>query len=44
MEQIGCGVFIFADSVGHGRSSKPSDGLGAHFPNYDYGDMVGKFE
>ncbi len=31
---------IFPDSVGHGRSSKPSDGLKAHFPNYGYGDMV----
>ena len=31
---------IFADSIGHGQSSKPSDGLKAKFPNYDYGDMV----
>jgi homoserine O-acetyltransferase/O-succinyltransferase len=31
---------IFPDSVGHGRSSKPSDGLKAKFPNYDYGDIV----
>jgi homoserine O-acetyltransferase/O-succinyltransferase len=31
---------IFADSVGHGRSSKPSDGLRMAFPNYGYGDMV----
>jgi homoserine O-acetyltransferase/O-succinyltransferase len=31
---------IFPDSVGHGQSSKPSDGLKAKFPNYDYGDMV----
>ncbi|WP_201314940.1 alpha/beta fold hydrolase [Dyella sp. EPa41] len=31
---------IFPDSVGHGRSSKPSDGLKAGFPNYDYGDIV----
>jgi homoserine O-acetyltransferase len=31
---------IFADSVGHGQSSKPSDGLKAKFPNYDYGDIV----
>ena len=31
---------IFPDSVGHGKSSKPSDGLRAHFPQYDYDDMV----
>jgi homoserine O-acetyltransferase len=31
---------IFPDSVGHGQSSKPSDGLKAHFPNYGYDDMV----
>jgi len=31
---------IFPDNVGHGRSSKPSDGLRAGFPNYDYGDIV----
>jgi len=31
---------IFPDSVGHGQSSKPSDGLKARFPNYDYGDIV----
>jgi homoserine O-acetyltransferase len=31
---------IFADSVGHGRSSKPSDGLRARFPKYGYRDMV----
>jgi homoserine O-acetyltransferase/O-succinyltransferase len=31
---------IFPDSVGHGQSSKPSDGLGAKFPNYDYDDIV----
>lgn len=31
---------IFPDSVGHGQSSKPSDGLRARFPNYDYGDIV----
>jgi homoserine O-acetyltransferase len=31
---------IFADSVGHGRSSKPSDGLKAGFPHYGYGDIV----
>jgi homoserine O-acetyltransferase/O-succinyltransferase len=31
---------IFPDSVGHGQSSKPSDGLKARFPNYDYDDIV----
>jgi homoserine O-acetyltransferase len=31
---------IFPDSIGHGRSSKPSDGLKAEFPRYGYGDMV----
>ena len=31
---------IFPDSVGHGQSSKPSDGLRAKFPNYDYEDIV----
>src|ERR1700761_732975 len=31
---------IFADSVGHGRSSKPSDGLRASFPKYGYRDIV----
>ena len=31
---------IFPDNVGHGQSSKPSDGLRAKFPNYDYGDIV----
>ena len=31
---------IIPDSIGHGRSSKPSDGLHAKFPKYDYDDMV----
>lgn len=31
---------IIPDSVGHGRSSKPSDGLKAKFPKYNYADMV----
>src|SRR5215469_9296286 len=31
---------IAPDGVGHGKSSKPSDGLHAHFPQYDYDDMV----
>ena len=33
--------FIIApDGIGHGKSSKPSDGLHARFPQYDYDDMV----
>ena len=31
---------ILPDSIGHGKSSKPSDGMRAHFPKYGYGDMV----
>jgi homoserine O-acetyltransferase len=31
---------ILPDSIGHGRSSKPSDGLRMRFPKYDYADMV----
>lgn len=31
---------ILLDNLGHGKSSKPSDGLHAHFPQYDYDDMV----
>jgi homoserine O-acetyltransferase/O-succinyltransferase len=31
---------IFPDNVGHGQSSKPSDGLKAKFPNYGYRDIV----
>jgi homoserine O-acetyltransferase len=31
---------ILPDDVGHGSSSKPSDGLHARFPQYDYDDMV----
>ncbi len=31
---------ILPDDVGHGKSSKPSDGLRAKFPHYDYEDMV----
>src|SRR3989440_314308 len=31
---------ILPDGVGHGKSSKPSDGWHAHFPQYDYDDMV----
>jgi len=31
---------ILPDGIGHGHSSKPSDGLHARFPHYDYDDMV----
>lgn len=31
---------IFPDNVGHGASSKPSDGLRAKFPQYGYEDIV----
>jgi homoserine O-acetyltransferase/O-succinyltransferase len=31
---------IIPDNVGHGKSSKPSDGMHARFPQYDYDDMV----
>jgi homoserine O-acetyltransferase len=31
---------ILPDNIGHGKSSKPSDGLRMKFPRYDYGDMV----
>lgn len=31
---------VLPDGIGHGGSSKPSDGLHARFPAYDYDDMV----
>ena len=31
---------IIPDSLGHGKSAKPSDGLKTAFPKYDYEDMV----
>jgi homoserine O-acetyltransferase len=31
---------ILPDDIGHGKSSKPSDGMHAKFPNYGYRDMV----
>lgn len=31
---------ILPDGIGHGQSSKPSDGLHARFPHYCYNDMV----
>ena len=37
---IGKYYIILPDSIGHGGSSKPSDGLRMAFPKYDYADMV----
>ena len=31
---------IIPNSVGHGKSAKPSDGMKAKFPHYNYDDMV----
>lgn len=31
---------VLPDAVGHGKSSKPSDGMHARFPKYAYDDMV----
>jgi homoserine O-acetyltransferase len=31
---------VLPDGIGHGSSSKPSDGLHARFPHYGYRDMV----
>jgi len=31
---------VLPDGIGHGKSSKPSDGLHARFPHYRYTDMV----
>jgi homoserine O-acetyltransferase/O-succinyltransferase len=31
---------MLPDDIGHGKSSKPSDGLRMKFPKYDYADMV----
>jgi homoserine O-acetyltransferase/O-succinyltransferase len=31
---------VFTDALGHGQSSKPSDGMHAKFPKYGYLDMV----
>ena len=33
-------LIVLPDGIGHGRSSKPSDGLHARFPRYGYQDMV----
>jgi len=34
---------ILPDAIGHGGSSKPSDGLRAAFPRYSYADMVAAY-
>jgi homoserine O-acetyltransferase len=31
---------VMPDGIGHGGSSKPSDGMRMRFPHYDYDDMV----
>jgi homoserine O-acetyltransferase len=31
---------VLPDALGHGKSSKPSDGLRARFPRYVYADLV----
>src|SRR4051794_37422139 len=31
---------VLPDGIGHGKSSKPSDGLRAKFPRYGYNDMI----
>jgi len=31
---------VLPDGIGHGKSSKPSDGMHARFPKYTYNDMV----
>lgn len=31
---------VLPDNIGHGQSSKPSDGLRAKFPRYGYNDMI----
>jgi len=31
---------VLPDGIGHGQSSKPSDGLHTRFPRYEYDDMV----
>src|SRR5687767_11260825 len=35
---IGRFFVILPDGIGHGKSSKPSDGLRMRFPRYDYAD------
>jgi homoserine O-acetyltransferase len=31
---------VLPDAIGHGKSSKPSDGMRLKFPSYNYDDMV----
>ena len=31
---------VIPDAIGHGKSTKPSDGMRARFPKYTYNDMV----
>src|SRR6185437_1779783 len=31
---------VIPDGIGHGKSSKPSDGMHARFPHYEYEDMI----
>lgn len=31
---------VIPDNIGHGKSSKPSDGMRMRFPHYDYDDLV----
>jgi homoserine O-acetyltransferase/O-succinyltransferase len=31
---------VLVDNIGHGKSSKPSVGMHAHFPQYEYDDMI----
>ena len=31
---------VLPDAIGHGKSAKPSDGMRAKFPSYNYDDMV----
>jgi homoserine O-acetyltransferase/O-succinyltransferase len=33
-------LIILPDAIGHGKSSKPSDGMRVKFPRYDYDDIV----
>jgi homoserine O-acetyltransferase len=33
-------LIILPDAIGHGKTSKPSDGMRAKFPRYNYDDMV----
>jgi homoserine O-acetyltransferase len=37
---IGRYYVVLPDNIGHGGSSKPSDGMRMHFPKYDYDDMI----